>query len=77
MFSRGQALVSRSKDEVFDALLDACKDVKAKIKDANKTHHIIIGKSANTLSRLSFDFRILLNSSDQDTLIEYTITLLD
>ena len=70
MFSRGQALVSQSKDEVFDALIQACKEVKAKIKDADKTRHIIIGKSANTLSRLSFDFRILINSSNQDTMIE-------
>jgi hypothetical protein len=40
-YSRGQALLERPKDEVFDAVIEACKENKWKVFHADKTKYEI------------------------------------
>lgn len=70
IFIRGQVVVPYPIDTVFDRILESCKQVKAKIKNADRSRYHIEGKSPTTMLRFGQKMHILLRQELGNTVIE-------
>jgi ribosomal protein L40E len=70
VITRGQLVVQAEKDWIFDALLESCKKLKAKVENADRLNYQIDGKSATTMTRFGQKFHIRLLDAPSATRVE-------
>lgn len=66
MITRGSAIFQSTKDVVFDALLQSCKEIGADVKSVDRTAYRIDGKTGTMWlqNRFSFPFQARLADDD-------------
>jgi hypothetical protein len=70
MVTRGQFTVNGEPDAIFDTLVGACGELKAKIADADTLRHEVSGKSKTTGWRWGTKFRARLVKNAFDVKVE-------
>ena len=70
MFTRAQVIVPYPRVLVFDVLLYACKESKARVKKSDKSLYRIDGKSPTTPFRFGQKIRIVLDDVSSGTNIK-------